>query len=333
MSAKPIAVSMGDPAGVGLEVAVRAFHARGAHDPVFYLIGDADALARAAARLDVSVQIAVISAPGAARADELCVLHTPLAAPERCGAPDPRHGPAIMAAIAAGVRACASGEAAALVTLPVSKASLYAAGFAFPGQTEFVAHLARSMENSGPRGPVMMLAARDLKVGLVTSHTPLSEAPQALTCDRIVAVGRVLVHALQRDFAIARPRIALAALNPHAGEGGALGREEIDITTPAAALLRAEGHDVSDARPAEALFHEEARATYDAVIAMYHDQGLIPIKTLDFWGAVNVTLGLPIVRTSPDHGTGLDIAGQGRARPDSFIAALRMAADMAARRG
>ncbi len=184
----------------------------------------------------------------------------------------------------------------------------------------------------GARGPVMMLAAPGLRVALATIHAPLRSVAERLSAPALADVGRVVADALRRDFAIAQPRIALAGLNPHAGESGAIGREEIDIINPAAALLRAEGLDVRDAQPADTLFHAEARATYDAVIAMYHDQGLIPIKTLDFWGAANVTLGLPIVRASPDHGTGFDIAGRGVARIDSFCAALRIADAMAAAR-
>jgi 4-hydroxythreonine-4-phosphate dehydrogenase len=189
------------------------------------------------------------------------------------------------------------------------------------------------MADRGPRGPVMMLATEGLRVALATIHVPLAEAPALLTRDRIERTTRVVLHALQNDFGLFAPRVALAALNPHAGEGGVLGREEMDIIAPVAAALRAEGHDVSDPRPADTLFHAESRAGYDAVIAMYHDQGLIPIKMLDFWGATNLTLGLPIVRTSPDHGTGFDIAGRGIARIDSFVAALKMAATIAQRRG
>jgi 4-hydroxythreonine-4-phosphate dehydrogenase len=224
------------------------------------------------------------------------------------------------------------GAASGVVTLPIAKATLYAAGFPHPGHTEFVAALTADMTHAGPRGPVMMLATAGLRVALATIHTPLAQAPALLTQDRVEHTARVVLDALARDFGVARPRLALAALNPHAGEGGALGREEIEVIDPVAARLRAEGHEVSNARPADTLFHPEARARYDAVIAMYHDQGLIPIKTLDFWGAVNVTLGLPIVRTSPDHGAGFDIAGRNTANPASFVAALHMASDIAMRR-
>ncbi len=183
----------------------------------------------------------------------------------------------------------------------------------------------------GPRGPVMMLTAGDLRAVPVTIHEPYAKAPSLLTRELIVHVGEVTAAALARDFGVEHPRLALAGLNPHAGEGGAIGREEIDVIAPAAALLRARGIDCGDPRPADTLFHPQARATYDAVLCMYHDQALIPVKMLDFWGGVNVTLGLPVIRTSPDHGVGYDIAGRGLARPDSLIAALRLAGEIAAR--
>jgi len=179
---------------------------------------------------------------------------------------------------------------------------------------------------------VMMLTAKDLRACLVTIHTPLSQVPELVTAERVSRVARVVYEALIRDFGIARPRLALAGLNPHAGEGGSIGLEEQEVLIPAAAALRAEGIDISDPRPADTLFHDAARTTYDAVLCLYHDQALIPVKTLDFWGGVNVSLGLPVVRTSPDHGTGFDIAGRGIARPDSLIAALYLARTMADRR-
>jgi 4-hydroxythreonine-4-phosphate dehydrogenase len=335
MHTKPIAVSMGDPAGVGLEIAVRTFIGRREETPRFFLIGDADALLRAAQRLDCAAlfSLRVDAYSPDAPENVLQIISAPLAAPEIPGDADPQNAGAITQAIARGVEACLNGEACALVTLPIGKAALYEAGFAFPGHTEFVAHLTESASYSGERGPVMMLAAEGLRVALVTIHTPLAEVARHLTTDRIVSVCRVVAQSLKRDFGVDRPRIALAGFNPHAGEAGALGREEIEIINPAAARLRAEGLDVRDAAPADTLFHAEARASCDAVVCMYHDQGLIPIKTLDFWGAANVTLGLPIVRASPDHGTAYSIAGKGLARPDSFIAALELAAAMAERRG
>ncbi|MGE3143887.1 MAG: 4-hydroxythreonine-4-phosphate dehydrogenase PdxA [Hyphomonadaceae bacterium] len=327
---RPLAVSMGDPAGIGLEVLAQVCRAA----PCF-LVGDMSAFARAGERVGVSLPLRRIARAEEAQAEAdgpLCVLHEPLAMPETPGAPDPVNAAAVERAIRTGVAACLSGGASGLVTLPIAKASLYQAGFTFPGHTEFIGDLTKDAPWSGARGPVMMLACAELRVALASIHLPLAAAPKALSTSRIAHVGRVLAEALRRDFGIAKPRIALAALNPHAGEEGALGREEIEIINPAAAMLRAEGHDVRDAAPADTLFHTEARAHYDAVIAMYHDQGLIPLKTLDFWGGVNISLGLPIVRTSPDHGTGFALAGKKLARTDSVAAALRMAWAMAERR-
>jgi len=230
------------------------------------------------------------------------------------------------------VTAVRSGAASALVTLPIAKAVLHTADFGFPGHTEFIAHLTADAPWPHARGPVMLLAGPALKVALATIHTPLADVSRALTRERIVHVGRVVGEALKRDYGIAEPRIALCGLNPHAGENGHIGGEEISIINPAAAMLRSEGWNVTDARSADAMFHDGARDCYDVAIALYHDQGLIPIKTLHFWDAVNVTLGLPIIRTSPDHGTGFDIAGEGRARADSFRAALTMAWQMSERR-
>jgi 4-hydroxythreonine-4-phosphate dehydrogenase len=315
---KPLAVSMGDPAGIGLELAARAWAQRDSLPP-FFLVGDREALWRAAQRLGVDVS-------------GLEVQHACLAAPETPGHANADNAPAIVAAIENALSAVRAGEASALVTLPIAKSVLRAAGFGFPGHTEFIAHLTKDDAWPHARGPVMLLAGPGLKVALATIHTPLARVAGELTRERIVHVGRVLGQALQRDFGVAAPRMALCGLNPHAGEDGAIGREEIEIINPAAAQLRAENWDVSDARSADTLFHEHARAGYDAIIALYHDQGLIPIKTLHFWNAVNVTLGLPIVRTSPDHGTGFDIAGKGLARADSFIAALKLAQEMAGRR-
>jgi 4-hydroxythreonine-4-phosphate dehydrogenase len=332
---KPLAVSMGDPAGIGLELAARVWAERDAGAPPFVFVGDPDALERASMRLGLAkpkLNVVDDATKLAESGDALDVLHVPLAMEETPGAPDPVNADPIIAAIERGVAAVLEGAASALVTLPIAKAVLHTADFGFPGHTEFIAHLTRDQPWPHARGPVMMLAGPSLKVALATIHAPLAEVPSLLTRERLVHVGEVLGEALQRDFGIAEPRIALCGLNPHAGEKGNIGREEIDIVDPAAALLRAEGWDVSDARSADALFNEEARKSYDAAIALYHDQGLIPIKTLHFWDAVNVTLGLPIVRTSPDHGTGFDIAGKGRARPDSFRAALKLAWDMAERR-
>ena len=333
---KPLAVSMGDPAGIGLELAVRAWAERDAESPPFFLVGDGDALARAADRAGL-VRPKITDDASVIGGDKLSVLHIPLATEETPGAPNSANAPATIAAIERAVAAVRTGAASALVTLPIAKNVLQAAGFGFSGHTEFVAHLTEN--DAWPRnfahhrrGPVMLLASPSLKVALATIHTPLAQVSHLLNIEILVRVGRVLGEALLRDFGIAAPRIALCGLNPHAGEAGHIGREEIDIINPAAAQLRADGLDVTDASSADALFHEGARANYDAAIALYHDQGLIPVKTLHFWDAVNVTLGLPIIRTSPDHGTGFDIAGEGQARPDSFRAALALAWSMAEQR-
>ncbi|MEZ5995828.1 MAG: 4-hydroxythreonine-4-phosphate dehydrogenase PdxA [Hyphomonadaceae bacterium] len=333
---KPLAISMGDPAGIGLELAARVWAERTSATPPFVLICDADAFERACARIGApKPRLSVVTEAAALTADDgssLQVLNIPLAMEETPGAPDPVNSDAKITAIARGVDAVRNGVASALVTLPIAKSVLQRSGFGFPGHTEFIAHLTGDMAWTGERGPVMMLAGQTLRVALATIHTPFASVTSELTHERIVSTGRVLCEALRREFGIASPRIAMCGLNPHAGEHGHIGREEIDIINPAAAALRAEGWDISDARSADALFHEAARTTYDAALALYHDQGLIPIKTLHFWDAVNVTLGLPIVRTSPDHGVGFDIAGKGMARPDSLKAALGLASEMAERR-
>jgi 4-hydroxythreonine-4-phosphate dehydrogenase len=310
---------MGDPAGIGLEIAVKAQADETA--PQFVLIGDATAAARAGA--DVR---AIESLEAFDRADpRLAVLHRALPVPETPGTPDPRNASTIIGAIETGVALCLEGKAGALVTLPIAKAPLYAAGFGFPGHTEFIADLTKEHAASGARGPVMMLACEGLRVSLTTIHTPLRDVAAALTQARVTHVACVVAQALRQDFGIAAPRLALAALNPHAGENGTIGREEVEVLNPAAASLRAQGIAITDAQPSDTLFHPAARERYDAAICLYHDQALIALKTIDFWGGVNVTLGLPIVRTSPDHGTGFDIAGRGVANPRSFINALHMA--------
>lgn len=323
MPAPPLALTLGDPAGVGPEIVARAWAALKDGDLRFLAIGD---------RALLESQGVPTGEPDADFASALPVLDQPVGAPVTPGRPDAAHAPAVIGWIETAVAMALDGRAGGVVTAPISKASLYAAGFRFPGHTEFIAALTAAAPYAGERGPVMMLTARDLRVCLVTIHVPLAEVPELVTVERVVRTARVTHEAMTRDFGLAAPRLALAGLNPHAGEGGALGREEAEILAPAAARLRAEGIDISDPRPADTLFHEAARRTYDAAVCLYHDQALIPVKTLDFWGGVNATLGLPIVRTSPDHGVGFDIAGQRRARADSLIAALRLAARMAAAR-
>jgi 4-hydroxythreonine-4-phosphate dehydrogenase len=232
-----------------------------------------------------------------------------------------------MEAIAHGVRAVQAGKAAALVTAPIHKAVLTEAGFGFPGHTEYLASL------TGAKQAVMMLAGANLRVVPLTIHVPLAQIFRHITKDSIVATGEIVLDSLKRDFGCNVPRLAIAGLNPHAGEDGTMGREEIEIIAPAIAALRAKGHNVLGPLPADSMFHEDARVRYDAALCMYHDQALIPLKTLAFWSGVNVTLGLPIVRTSPDHGTALAIAGSGKADARSMIAAIEMAAEIAERRG
>ncbi|HZC15264.1 MAG TPA: 4-hydroxythreonine-4-phosphate dehydrogenase PdxA [Caulobacteraceae bacterium] len=333
MTPKPLALSLGDPAGIGPEIIVKAWRALREGGPAFMVVGDLEVL-NAASAAGASALRRVTGADEAARvfSQGLPVLDLPLQAPVVAGHADPAYAPSVIRWIETAVGLALSGEVAAVVTAPVAKAPLYAAGFRYPGHTEFIAELAAAATYDGARGPVMMLAAGDLKVSLATIHLPLSEVPAALSIERLVNTGLVTAQALRNDFGIDRPRLALAGLNPHAGEGGSLGREEIEIIGPAARALRDLGVDCTDPKPADTLFHDQAREAYDAMVCMYHDQALIPVKMLDFWGGVNLTLGLPIVRTSPDHGVGFDIAGRGLARADSLIAAVLLAHDIAARR-
>ena len=326
---RPLVLTLGEPAGVGPEIAALAWRALSSGATPFAVIGDAGLMQRQ------GVPVADIFAPANAAeafSRALPVIHRPLPSPVQPGRPDPANAPAVADGIEEAVGLCLAGEASGLVTGPIAKAPMYASGFRFPGHTEFIAELTADAPYSGTRGPVMMLTARDLRACLVTIHVALDQVAELLTAERIARTARVVHECLKRDFGIARPRLAMAALNPHAGESGALGLQEVETLIPVAEQLRGEGVDITDPRPADTLFHDEARATYDAAICMYHDQALIPVKTLDFWGGVNVSLGLPIIRTSPDHGTGFDIAGQGVARPDSLIAAIRLASEMAAAR-
>lgn len=325
----PLALTMGEPAGVGPEIIAKAWTALKGEGQPFVVVGDA-ALLR-----EQGIAVRPVMSPAdapSAFADGLPVLHQPLMKAAIAGRPDPANAGLIADWIEQAVNMALSGEASGLVTAPIAKAPLYAAGFRFPGHTEFIAELTADAPFAGTRGPVMMLTAKDLRACLVTIHAPLAEVPQLVTAERVIRTARVVHEAMKRDFGIAAPRLALAALNPHAGESGAIGLEEIEVLIPAANALRAEGVAITDPQPADTLFHEDARATYDAALCLYHDQALIPVKTLDFWGGVNTTLGLPVVRTSPDHGTGFDIAGKGIARADSLIAAIRLAGRMAAAR-
>jgi 4-hydroxythreonine-4-phosphate dehydrogenase len=327
----PLALSAGDPAGVGAEIIAKAWTALRWEGPPFMVVGDARSLASAGSGVKVKTVTGPVQAldvfPVA-----LPVLDIPLLSPVISGQPSSAHAAQIIRCIETGAGLALSGDVSGLVTAPIAKAPLYDAGFKFPGHTEFLAELTAGAPYEGVRGPVMMLTAGGLRATLVTIHKAHNDVSAALSVEAIVSAAMVTSQALKRDFGVARPRLALAALNPHAGESGALGREEIEIIEPAARVLRDLGVEVMGPAPADTLFHAEARARYDGVVCMYHDQALIPVKMLDFWGGVNVTLGLPIVRTSPDHGTGFDIAGRGLARPDSLIAAIKLAAQIAARR-
>lgn len=328
----PLVVTMGDPSGVGGDVLLAAWAAReSAGLPPFVAVDDPVRLRALARRLGLEVPLREVADPceglGHFHA-ALPVLPLPLVAPAVPGRPDPANAPVVIQSIERAVAAVQAGQAAGVVTLPINKHVLHAAGFAHPGHTEFLAALAGI-----DTPPIMMLACEALRVVPVTIHLALRDAVDALTTEGIVTAGAITADALRRFFGKPNPRLAVAALNPHAGEGGDMGDEERTVIAPAIDTLRAQGIEVLGPAPADTLFHPEARDRYDAALCMYHDQALIPIKTIDFHGGVNVTLGLPFVRTSPDHGTAFDIAGSGRANPASFMAALRLAASMSARGG
>ena len=327
----PLAISLGDPAGVGPELIAAAWVRREAEGLLpFCAIGGPELLAEAARRRGLTVPVMPVMSldeafdcfdralPALAGAD----------GNYRPGAPDREGAELALASLEEATRLVVECEAAALVTGPIAKARLAEVGFDHPGQTEFVAAAC----GIAPRDAVMMLAGPSLRTVPLTVHIALSAVPAALTSDLIVHKARIVARALARDFGIERPRLALAALNPHAGEEGRMGDEEARIIAPALAALKAEGLDITGPHPADALFAPRARTGYDAALCMYHDQGLIPLKTLDFDSGVNVTLGLPIIRTSPDHGTAFGIAGTGQADPGAMIAAIRMAGECAQRR-
>lgn len=333
---RPLALTMGDPAGVGLELTAAAWLRRHSDDiPAFVLLGSAQALRQRIPAIGLDVPVAVVADYRTAAttfATALPVLDIPVRVLVEPGVADPANGAAVVGAIERAVGAVVAGDAAAIVTNPIAKSVLYRAGFRHPGHTEFLAELARRHYPNAACDPVMMIASDTLKVVPLTIHIALKSVPQAISTAGIVACVRIIAAGLQRDFGIAAPRIVVTGLNPHAGEDGAIGTEDRDIIAPAIAALRAEGLDVTGPHPADTLFHAARRASYDCVLGMYHDQVLIPVKTLAFDTGVNVTLGLPFVRTSPDHGTAFDIAGQGVASPESLIAALRLAARMSERR-
>ena len=328
----PIALTCGEPASIAPEITAKAWLAlRDTSAAAFFLIGDDDYFSSRAAAAGITIATRKIFAPQEAHGifpTALPILHRPLGAHPKPGIIDPATAKGVIAAIDEGVGLIMAGSAAALVTNPIQKEALYSAGFRHQGHTDYLASLA---SKTGHRiHEVMMLVARDLRTVPLTVHIPLKDVLGALNAGMIVSQARVVANDLQKYFGIMRPRIAFTGLNPHAGENGTMGREEQTIIIPAINQLRAEGLTVSGPLPADTAFHEEARANYDAILCMYHDQALIPVKTLDFHGGVNVTLGLPFIRTSPDHGTALGIAGTGKANPQSLIAALKLAGEMAA---
>jgi 4-hydroxythreonine-4-phosphate dehydrogenase len=327
---------MGDPAGIGPELAIHAWRDRERQAiPPFAIFADAELMRTVARSFANGIEIVAVGDARAA-ADvfqhALPVVDVPLVRAAEPGVADSGNGPTVILAIKRAVAAVASGQASAVVTNPIAKSVLYESGFEYAGHTEYLGALAKEFWPAQPADPVMMLASPELRVVPVTIHVPLKSVPSLLTTERIVATARIVAVALQRDFGIANPRLVVTGLNPHAGEDGALGSEDEDIILPAIETLRLEGINVSGPHSADTLFHAAARATYDAAIAMYHDQALIPIKTLAFDTGVNATLGLPFIRTSPDHGTAFSIAGKGIASPASLIAALKLAAEMSGRR-
>lgn len=324
----PVVLTMGEPAGIGGEIALKAWARLAERGPVFFAIDDSRRLARIARELGSAIETIPIADPTEAAMvfrRGLPVLETVGRIEAAPGRPAPSTAQAVIASIRQAVELVQGGAAAALCTNPIQKSALTGAGFGFPGHTEFLAHL------SGGGRAIMMLAGPDLRVVPITIHVPLRAVPDLLTTDLAVETAVIASNALQSQFGILRPRLALAGLNPHAGEDGTIGTEDRDVLAPAVARLREAGIDITGPNPADTLFHAAARSKYDVALCPTHDQALIPLKTLAVDEGVNVTLGLPFVRTSPDHGTALDIAGQGIARPHSLIAAIRMASELGKR--
>jgi 4-hydroxythreonine-4-phosphate dehydrogenase len=331
MATPPLALTLGEPAGIGPDIALLAWLRRQELKlPPFYVLGDPNFLERRASMLGLEVPLAEVQPEraGAAFSAALPVVATGQAATAEPGRPDDFSAPAAIASIRQAVADAAAGRASAVVTNPIAKSVLYGVGFRHPGHTEFLAELAAA--NGKAPQPVMMLWSPVLAVVPVTIHLSLRDAIAQLSTELIISTARITADGLKRSFGIASPRLALSGLNPHAGEDGSLGTEDREIVTPAVDVLRRAGIDARGPLPADTMFHDAARKTYDCAICMYHDQALIPLKTLAFHDGVNVTLGLPFIRTSPDHGTAFDIAGSGRANPASLVAALRLAERMAA---
>lgn len=330
---KPLALTIGDPSGVGPELAAAAWRGRADYRlPAFYLLADPAVVSARARRAGMETPIRECAPSEAPDTFAQALPVVPLAhrMTDMPGVPDVANADGVIEAIDRAVDDVRTGAAAAIVTAPIAKKTLYDAGFGFPGHTEYLGHLA-STRFGAAATPVMMIAGPELRTVPLTIHIALSAVPAAITREAIEATCRIVAADLARRFGLVAPRLAVAGLNPHAGEDGAMGHEDRAVIAPAIAALRAEGIDVRGPLPADTMFHARARAGYDVAICMYHDQALIPAKTLAFDSAVNVTLGLPFIRTSPDHGTAFDIAGKGVARPDSLVAALRMAGEMAAR--
>jgi len=331
--ARALALTIGEPAGIGPDLTLAIWRRRAELSlPPFYVLGDVSFLRRRAEKLGLDIAIAEIQPAQAAAtfAAALPVVSLGRAITAEPGRPDGSSAPAAIEAIRRAVADVLGGAAAAVVTNPIAKNVLYQSGFQEPGHTEYLAKLVEE-KTGAVLHPVMLLWCPDLAVVPVTIHLPLKDVPGKLTTDLLVSTGRIVAHDFRMRFGIARPRLALAGLNPHAGEEGAMGTEDAEVVRPAVEQLQAEGIDARGPLPADTMFHAAARAQYDVALCTYHDQALIPIKTLAFDNAVNVTLGLPFVRTSPDHGTAFDIAGTGRADPSSLIAALKLAARLAER--
>jgi 4-hydroxythreonine-4-phosphate dehydrogenase len=330
LSIAPLALTMGEPAGIGPDVTLAAWAARKALDlPTFYYLADPVFVAARARRMGLDVPIETVGAGDAAAVFDRALPVVPLDSSVEAtpGVPSAATAQAVIEAIARAVGDVRAGLASAVVTAPIAKKTLYDAGFQHPGHTEFLGTLSAAWTGEAAR-PVMMLAGPELKAVPVTIHIPLREVAATLTEQLIVDTARIVAHDLRRRFGKPEPRIAVAGLNPHAGENGTMGEEDERIVRPAVATLRAEGIDARGPLSADTMFHAHARATYDAALCMYHDQALIPSKTINFTETVNVTLGLAFIRTSPDHGTAFDIAGTGKADPSSLAAALRLAAEL-----
>ena len=324
MLQKPIILTPGDPAGIGAEISLKAWQ-QGCND--FVIFEDAARLQSLANDFGMDIPITSLPNLGAYEPDSHALQVMPISwdtAPI-AGKPETANAPMVIEAIKDAASLVQAGQAAAMVTNPIAKATLYESGFAYPGHTEFLGSLCTPDQGA----PLMMLACDDLRVVPLTVHIPLAEVASNVTSEAIINACRLMATSLYRYEQVNDPHIAICGLNPHAGEQGTMGQEDATIIAPAIAALRAENINVTGPHPADTLFHAEARSRYDAVLGMYHDQVLIPLKTIDFYGGVNITLGLDFIRTSPDHGTGFDIAGQGLARPDSLIAAIKQARRMA----